>query len=274
LLSSFQAFINSQLAAVEAYDSRSKMGLQQGIRNLHVLPYISQFCLMAHDLELLLAQVSCAEDEEALDQAAQEAMSSVRADVDQVYQRLVHTMFNRLERQAASDPKYTDRLRLENYTYFCKALQPLAGQAPVLGEAVLTAEARREASLRAYVQSQLEYGKLWKLLEFADKVDKQLQVLSPPEISFQKDCSAAEVRSLIRSTMDGADKKLENMAQRVRKHLGQGVLSQMVWGSLKDDLMARYEHLEELLDVCYSGTRLNPSPEELRELFKTTSFGG
>jgi hypothetical protein len=85
-------------------------------------------------------------------------------------------MFNRLERQAASDPKYSDRLRLENYTYFCKALQALAGQAPVLGEAVLMAESRREQSLHAYVQSQLEYGKLWKLLEFADKADKLLQV--------------------------------------------------------------------------------------------------
>jgi hypothetical protein len=39
--------------------------------------------------------------------------------------------------------------------------------------------------------------------------------------------------------MDGADKKLETMAQRVRKHLGQGALSQMVWGRLKDDLMAK-----------------------------------
>jgi hypothetical protein len=50
-----------------------------GIRNLHVLPYISQFCLMAHDLELLLAQVTCGEDEESQDHAAQEATGTVRA---------------------------------------------------------------------------------------------------------------------------------------------------------------------------------------------------
>lgn len=66
-----------------------------------------------------------------------------------------------------------------------------------------------------------------------------LQVVSPPEVSFQKDCSASEVRSLMRSTMDGVDKKLESMAARVRKHLGHGPLFSMVWGTLKSSLLAR-----------------------------------
>ncbi len=30
----------------------------------------------------------------------------------------------------------------------------------------------------AYVQAQLEYGKLWRALEFGDKLDKLLQVSS------------------------------------------------------------------------------------------------
>lgn len=48
-----------------------------------------------------------------------------------------------------------------------------------------------------------------------------------------------QVRSLVRSTMDGADKKLEAMAGRVRKHLGHGPLFAMVWGTLKNSLLAR-----------------------------------
>jgi hypothetical protein len=64
-------------------------------------------------------------------------------------------------------------------------------------------------------------------------------VVSPPEVAFQKDCSAAEVRSLIRSTMEGADKKLEAMGQRVAKHLGQGPLARSVWGALQADLLQR-----------------------------------
>lgn len=48
-----------------------------------------------------------------------------------------------------------------------------------------------------------------------------------------------QVRSLMRSTMDGVDKKLEAMAGRVHKHLGHGPLFSMVWGTLKTQLLAR-----------------------------------
>lgn len=66
-----------------------------------------------------------------------------------------------------------------------------------------------------------------------------LQVVSPPEVSFQKDCSPAEVRSLMRSTMDGTDKKLEALAGRVRKHLGGGALFNVAWAAVKEALLAR-----------------------------------
>lgn len=35
----------------------------------------------------------------------------------------------------------------------------------------------------------------------------------------------------------------------------------------------RYERLEQLLEACYPNTPLRPSPEELRELFKTVGGG-
>jgi hypothetical protein len=67
-----------------------------------------------------------------------------------------------------------------------------------------------------------------------------VQVVSPPEVSFQKDCSPAEVRSLMRSTMDGTDKKLEAMVARVRKHLGGGSLFGVAWGAVKEQLLSRW----------------------------------
>lgn len=97
----------------------------------------------------------------------------------------------------------------------------------------------QEAAISSYIQSQLEYGKMWRLLEFADKMDRLLQVVSPPEVSFQRDCTASDVRGLIKATMEGADKKLEAMYQRVRKHLGTSPLALKVWERLKDDLMTR-----------------------------------
>ncbi len=49
----------------------------------------------------------------------------------------------------------------------------------------------------------------------------------------------ADARSLLKSTMAEADKKLEAMLQRVRKHLGTGRLANGVWDRLKTELMQR-----------------------------------
>jgi len=59
-------------------------------------------------------------------------------------------------------------------------VNPLATCAPPVYTPTLyslqVAESRRESSLSSYVQDQLEYSKLWKLLEFANKLDALLQV--------------------------------------------------------------------------------------------------
>ena len=67
----------------------------------------------------------------------------------------------------------------------------------------------------------------------------------------------------------GPDKKLEAMYARVRKHLGSPALVMRVWERLQGALLQRYRRLEEQLERCYPGMQLRPSPEELRELFKT-----
>jgi hypothetical protein len=42
---------------------------------------------------------------------------------------------------------------------------------------VQVAETRRESALSSYVHDQLEYSKLWRVLELANKLDALLQVM-------------------------------------------------------------------------------------------------
>ncbi len=78
----------------------------------------------------------------------------------------------------------------------------------------------------------------------------------------------------MRSTMDGADRKLEALVVRLRKHLGDdGPLLMPTWAALKTELLTRYEALEAHLTAVHPTTPLRPSPEELRELFRSTSAG-
>ncbi len=88
----------------------------------------------------------------------------------------------------------------------------------------------------------------------------------------QRGFSPGELRSLLSRTMAGADKKLAMMYARVRKHLAENSagLVRVVWARIEAELLQRYGRLEQQLATCYSGISLSPSPEELRELFKST----
>jgi hypothetical protein len=66
------------------------------------------------------------------------------------------------------------------------------------------------------------------------------QVVSPPEVAFQRDCSAGDVKSLIKSCLDSPDKRLDAMHGRVKKHLGTGRLAGYVWSRLQEELIRRW----------------------------------
>lgn len=152
-----------------------------------------------------------------------------------LYHSLLPVVLSRVERLAATDTKYADRCRLENYCFMGEALKSLAARLPALqqhwqvwtdrqqghgvnvcgvvwvrlrvfvrqhgvrereGEGAAhthlllpaagcclllsqVAESRRESALSAYVTDQLQYSKLWKLLEFGDRLDGLLKVCWP-----------------------------------------------------------------------------------------------
>lgn len=70
--------------------------------------------------------------------------------------------------QSVPDPVLgSHRLRLENYACFEEGLQGLASRVPALDHFQQQAAQKKEASLLVYIQQQLEYAKMWKLLEFS-----------------------------------------------------------------------------------------------------------
>lgn len=58
-------------------------------------------------------------------------------------------------------------MRLENYACFEEGVQGLAGEVHVLSYFRQEAVEKKEAALLVYIQQQLEYAKMWKLLEFS-----------------------------------------------------------------------------------------------------------
>lgn len=54
------------------------------------------------------------------------------ADADMLYHNLLPVVLSRVERLAASDAKYSERCRLENYCFIGEALKSLALRLPAL----------------------------------------------------------------------------------------------------------------------------------------------
>ena len=99
-------------------------------------------------------------------------VSRHREMVNPCYALLARAMFQTVERLAATDVKHGDRLRLESYAYFVGAMSEAGQAVPVLQWHVRQAAAAKQRAMQAYVQQQLEHGKLWKLMEFS--------IVSPP----------------------------------------------------------------------------------------------
>ncbi|GMH40758.1 hypothetical protein BSKO_08662 [Bryopsis sp. KO-2023] len=287
----FNVFMQQRVAAIDRYEGRSR----SNVKNLHVLPFVANFAVLAHRVEMLLTIV---DDGSGLDRqeslpaksveptspsssGSQELASSVdrggpvRKEVDLAYMRIVGSMFATLERIAATNPKHGDRLRLENYAYFEESARPLVRHVQALQKFCEQAVTNLDEAMQRYVQQQLEYGRLWKIFEFSIKIEEHIRDVGTADVPFQAGFSSQDLRALLSSTMTSTDKKLASMYSRVKKHLGDAApkLLYRVWSKVEERVLHRYARLEEQMSVCYPSLQLNPSPEELKELFKTTGPG-
>jgi hypothetical protein len=58
-------------------------------------------------------------------------------------------------------------MRLENYSLFEEAVGSLASRDAVLAHFKAEARAHKEAAMLSYIHQQLEYVKMWKILDFS-----------------------------------------------------------------------------------------------------------
>ncbi|PNH11938.1 Exocyst complex component SEC3A [Tetrabaena socialis] len=131
-----------------------------------------------------------------------------------------------------------------------------------------------EESVQRYVAAQLQYTNLWRLVEASERMDQLLQVVSPAEVPYQAGFAQADVRALIAGSMKDADKKLQRMYGRVKKHMGNNNLAFRVWERIYEQLMqrrargGRYQRLEEQMALCYPALTLSPTVDQLEDWFK------
>lgn len=99
---------------------------------------------------------------------------AVRARVDDAYQRILGVVMLAVEHTAAGDAKHGDRLKLENYAFLRACLEEFLERTPVLKTFHTEASVREQAALSIYVDQQIEYLRLTRVLELASRLDEAL----------------------------------------------------------------------------------------------------
>eukprot|EP00891_Asterochloris_glomerata_P003138 jgi/Astpho2/3138/Aster-03421 len=340
LLGHFERFITDRVASINKFDSKSSLGLADGVKSLHVLPFFATFASLATRLEDLLADDPSSpplpgrkatenEDEDDLSimseeleedpetepahgegddddedgprqsleerrQSVREAgprgalpqatsrkqalapdvippahkLHNIREAVTPAYFKLVQAMFATLERVAASDPKHGDRLRLESYAYFVRALDPLASQTAGIQQFHAQAQVAKQVAKQVYVQQQLEYGRFRALLEFATNVDQLVKDLGPEEVPFQLHYQVADLRALLAATFEKTQKRFNAMWARIHKHMGTsspGLIGE-VWESMQTLLLEKCGLLEAHMVKCYPSVHLTVTEGDIKNM--------
>jgi hypothetical protein len=126
---------------------------------------------------------------------------------------------------------------------------------------------------QAYVQEQLQYCRMWALLNFSERLDQLLPDVGAEEVKFQMHFAPDDLARLLGETMAGVEKKLGLMYGRIVKHFAQQreEFVGMVWSRCNLAMLRRYQRLEEQVAMCYPGLSVTPSADQLQAILSVTT---
>lgn len=228
---SFDRFVNDRIQRIDEY--RPRTGEKVGI-----LWFVKQFDDLAQLAETIF------------DKAER------RTDLDRAYKKLLQGVLRGIEQCANSGAKTpSDVIRFQNYHHCFAVLSSLRIEA-------LTNE--RKETKKLYQSCMESYAALFlgrpleQIAIFFDGVTKEIDLERPAEeIQFMAMYNKSSLRKVIKEYPGKKVKKgLEELYLKVEKHTAEddNRLLQVVWREMQEEFIRQYNHYDNLLQQCYSGT--------------------
>ncbi|KAJ8441094.1 LOW QUALITY PROTEIN: hypothetical protein Cgig2_000355 [Carnegiea gigantea] len=253
---------------------------ERNVRQMGVLSYIPRFATLATRMEQYIQGQS-------------------RDLVDQAYTKFVSVMFGTLEKIAQSDPKYADVFLLENYAAFQNSLYDLANVVPTLAKFYHQASEAYEQACTRYITMIIYYVSMpafiggaitdylfctfslilmllgickikpdsfkWsqqfeRLFQFARRIEDLMYTITPEEIPFQLGLSKTDLRKVLKASLSGVDKSIQQMYKRLQKNLTSEELLPSLWDKCKKDFLDKYESFAQLVAKVYATENIPASP--------------
>ncbi|KAL4069753.1 exocyst complex component Sec3-domain-containing protein [Scleroderma yunnanense] len=214
----------------------------------------------------------------------------IRANVDQAYEKIVHSMFECLKHMATLDGDGEDKgqlnyhvLLVENMHYFVAEMSQL-GVGSVTGF-LKRAESIYNENLNAYVKIVLRRP-FTKLLDFFDGLERLLKTTAPSEVQKNNSYSKSALKRVLKE-FDGKDvrKHVDALFRRVEKHfteaeenttqedrsgIAPGTVMVGVWKACEEELRRITESFGMRVSQCYpeSGLSLEYTSSDVEAAFR------
>lgn len=218
---------------------------ERNVRQMGVLSYIPRFATLATRMEQYIQGQS-------------------RDLVDQAYTKFVSVMFGTLEKIAQSDPKCGDVFLLENYAAFQNSLYDLANVVPTLAKFYHQASEAYEQACTRYI-TMIIYYQFERLFQFARRIEDLMYTITPEEIPFQLGLSKTDLRKVLKASLSGVDKSIQQMYKRLQKNLTSEELLPSLWDKCKKEFLDKYESFAQLVAKVYPTENI-PAVSEMRDL--------
>jgi len=195
--------------------------------------------------------------------------SERRGEIDKAYQKLIATLFQKIEEVAEENDKPPPEIVMfENYHYVHSLVRGLKN--PNLDNEKKLAEQKYYDAMHQYIATRLGRP-LDRMSRFFQRVESCINSgVRMEDIGYQIAFNQQELKNVIKEYPAKEVKKgLEVLYKKIEKYVTEAGLIQVLWHNLQEAFVRQFERYEELVKLCYpnSNVHLSVSINEILEFF-------
>ncbi|QDZ17670.1 subunit Sec3 of exocyst complex [Chloropicon primus] len=255
-VSTFNTYMENHMSTIQ---NPNVFKLLQGksVKGIWILQYFLKFPRIVEHVERLSQQ---AEEVANFPQtsSAEPTIYKLSAElIEASYCKYSEKSFHALEDLLSMEMKscHADRLRIENYEFYCSSIASFQTSLPRLSKFFEIASKRKEAAKQRYIMDLLEWSAFASVFKFLFRLEKLRKDIPPSDISFQYGFTPQDVLKAISSIPKDAD-SVKNQAvairNRIQKHFkNDQILFKQVLREVFREIKTSFESMASNLKECY-----------------------
>lgn len=252
-ISKFNAYMDSHMRMIEN-PNVFKLLQAKSVKGIWILQYFLKFPRIVEHVECLSQQ---AEEVANLPETSESIYSLSSRLIEETYCKYSEKSFEALEDLVSLETKtcHADRLRIENYEFYCSSIGSYQMSLPHLSKYFEIASKRKEAAKQRYIKDLLEWSAFADAFRFLYRLENLRKDIPSNDISFQygftpKDLSNAIV--CIPKNLDSFRTQAIAIRSRIQKHFrNDQILFKQMLHEVFREIQTSFESLAGSMNECY-----------------------